>query len=442
MLCDAEGHELSGATPEAIGHLNRAVRAFTLVYGDTLRLYDEALNAAPCMVMAHLGKAWALALGNDPVLAGKVRVLLDAARALPRNAREEAHLAGLAHAVEGHRAAAVAILDRHLMYHPFDLTAHMAALQMDGHLGRFHLARERSARALLRWGKAERGYGTILSFYAFGLEEAGDYARAEDTAREAAELEPHGYWPHHCVSHVMEMTGRPREGLDWMAAREPLWSTKDNTNRVHIWWHRALFHLELGQTDEALALYDGPVLDTVRPVGMSICNASALLWRLEMLGCEAAGRWTHLAALWDGHADGRLCVFTDIHAVMAELRIGNNAALERRLAAMRKTAADGTEAAPIYRDIGLPVVQAMIAFDRGAYSQAVEHLLPARFDMWKMGGSHAQRDIIDWTLTEAAVRGNMRDIAVSLAHERLTLRPDSVPNRRLLREAEAIEVLG
>ncbi len=155
-------------------------------------------------------------------------------------------------------------------------------------------------------------------------------------------------------------------------------------------------------------------------------------------GCEAADRWTHLAALWDGHADGRLCVFTDIHAVLAELRIGNTAALDRRLAAMRKTAADGTEASPIYRDIGLPVVQAMIAFGRGAYKQAVEHLLPARFDLWKMGGSQAQRDLIDWTLTEAAVRGRMRDIAVSLAHERLTLRPDSAPNRRFLQEAEAI----
>jgi hypothetical protein len=127
---------------------------------------------------------------------------------------------------------------------------------------------------------------------------------------------------------------------------------------------------------------------------------------------------------------------------MAELRMGNNAALERRLMAMRRTAADGTEAAPIYRDIGLPVVQGMIGFSRGAYKQAVEHLLPARFDLWKMGGSHAQRDIIDWTLTEAAVRGNMRDVALSLAHERLISRPDSVPNRRFLREAEAIGMSG
>jgi hypothetical protein len=57
-----------------------------------------------------------------------------------------------------------------------------------------------------------------------------------------------------------------------------------------------------------------------------------------------------------------------------------------------------------------------------------------------MGGSIAQRDVIDWTLTEAAVRAGQRDIAVALAHERLGLRRDSVPNRRFLAQAEAIAI--
>ncbi len=278
----------------------------------------------------------------------------------------------------------------------------------------------------------------MLSFLGFGLEEAGDYERWEATAREAAELEPYGYWPHHAVSHVLEMTGRPAEGLAWMASREPFWSGKDNTNRVHIWWHKALFHVELGDYASALDIYDGPIMATQRPIGLSLTNASALLWRLETLGFDAGDRWQALSALWDGHNDGRLCVFTDVHAAMAALRAGNGASVDRLLGAMRATAADGTEAAPIYRDIGLPVVLGLRAFHHGDYAQAVEHLLPARFDLWKMGGSHAQRDVIDWTLTEAAVRAGLRDVALSLAHERLGSRPDSAPNRRFLGHAEAI----
>ena len=440
MFRDAQGHDLSGATAEAIDPFNRAVRAFTLVYGDAAGLYDVAREAAPDCVMAHLGKAWPLALANDSILITTARSLLETARDLPMNERERAHFTALSHAVKGDRASAVLILDRHLMRHPLDLVAHMAALQMDGHLGRFHLASHRSARALPHWSKAQESYGIMLSFYGFGLEEAGDYARAEDTARAAAELEPFGYWPHHCVTHVMEMTGRPKDGLDWMQTREPFWSTKDNTNRVHIWWHKALFHVELGEYDAALDIYDGPILAAMRPASMSICNASALLWRLETLGCKAGDRWHSLAERWPGHADGRLCVFPDIHAAMAELRAGHDSALAQRLNAMRETAAGDSELAPIYREVGLPVVRALAAFHDGAYADAVEHLLPARFDLWKMGGSHAQRDVIDWTLTEAAVRAGLRDVALSLAHERLGSRPESAPNRRFLRAAEAIAI--
>ena len=117
------------------------------------------------------------------------------------------------------------MLDRHLMHYPFDLVAHQAAALIDGFLGRFPLVRDRSARALPLWSKDQPGYGTLLAFHGFGLEEAGDYARAEDQSRAAAELEPLSFWPHHTVAHVMEMTGRPEDGLGWMLAREALWAT-------------------------------------------------------------------------------------------------------------------------------------------------------------------------------------------------------------------------
>ncbi len=316
--------------------------------------------------------------------------------------------------------------------------AHQAAALTDGFLGRFHWVRDRSARALPLWSKDQPGYGIVLAFHGFGLEEAGDYARAEDQSREAAELEPLSFWPHHTVAHVMEMTGRPEDGLGWMAAREALWSTPAHLNQVHIWWHKALFHLELGQYEAALALYDGPIRATQRPLCLSLTNASALLWRLDTLGCAVDGRWAELADLWRDHADGKCLVFGDIHAAMAELRSGREALVEQRLEAMRETAGGGLEAAGLYRAVGIPVVEGLAAFHRGAYAEAVEKLLPARFDLWQIGGSHAQRDVVDWTLTEAALRAGQRDVALALAHQRLGTRPRSAPNRRFLRHAEAI----
>ena len=438
MVQDAQGHHLSGATTEAGAAYDQAVRAFNLVCGDAVGLFDRARESAPEFAMAYLGKAWVFALANDPGLLTQAKALVETVRPLTLNEREQAHLAALSHLVQSAREAAVAVLDRHLMRYPFDLVAHQGAAITDGFLGRFHWVRDRSARALPFWSKDQPGYGTLLAMHGFGLEEAGDYTRAEDESREAAELEPLSFWPHHTVTHVMEMTGRPEDGLGWMAARQPLWSTPGHMNQVHLWWHKALFHLELGQYDAALALHDGPIRDTQRPLALSLTNATALLWRLDTLGCEIGERWQEQAELWESHADGKCLVFADIHAAMAELRCGREASVGRRLAAMRETAANGAEAAGLYRTVGIPIVEGLAAFHRGAYAEAVELLLPVRFDLWQIGGSFAQRDVVNWTLTEAAVRAGQRDIALSLAHERLASRPRSAPNRRFLRNAEAL----
>jgi tetratricopeptide (TPR) repeat protein len=438
MARDAQGHELTGATAEAAELYDKAVRAFTLSYGDAVGLFEAARKAAPGCAMAHLGKAWILASANDAMLVKGAAPLLDEARKLALNDRERAHLVALEHAVKGYRASVLTVLDAHLMHYPRDLLAHFAAMIASAFSGQFASVRDRSARALPRWSSADPSFGIIQSFYGFGLEEAGDYAKSEAISREAAEREPYGYWPHHAVSHVMEMTGRPADGLKWMADREAFWAGKDNGSRTHVWWHRALFHVELGDYDAAMAIYDGPVVETQRPAGIVLTNASALLWRLEALGYDGGSRWTNLAALWRGHADGRISIFADIHAAMAAIRAEDGAELDRLLTAMRATAGGASEVASTYRDIGLPVVDGLAAFARGAYADAVGHLLPARYHLSRIGGSHAQRDVVDWTLTEAAIRAGLKDAALALAHERLALRPASAPNKRFLREAEAI----
>ena len=438
MIEDAQGHSLSGATADAAVAYNAAVRAHNLVCGDVVGLYDVARQNAPDLAMAHLGKAWVFALANDPGLKPKAEALLETARGLTLNEREAAHLAALSRHCQGARAAAVAILDRHLMSYPFDLIAHQAAALADGFLGRFEFVRDRAARALPLWSKDQPGYGTMLAFHGFGLEEAGDYDRAEDESREAAALEPLSFWPHHTVAHVMEMTGRPEDGLGWMAARESRWAGADHLNEVHIWWHKALFHLELGQYEAALALYDGPLCATQRPVALSLTNASALLWRLDLIGCDVGDRWRDLAPLWQGRADGQCLAFADIHAAMAELRSGQEALFSERLAAMRRTAVSDAEAAALYRDVALPIVEGFRLFHRGAYGAALDALLPVRFDLWRIGGSHAQRDVVAWTTAEAAIRAGRRDVAIALANERLSARPRSVPNRRFLQEAAAL----
>jgi tetratricopeptide (TPR) repeat protein len=440
MLKDAQGHALSGATADAVKHYDAAVAAYNQAYGDAIGGLDAAIAAAPKFVMPRLAKGWLLSQSRDPMIAPRAQAELQAAATLPMNERELGHAAALTKAVAGARYTAVGLLDRHLMRFPFDTLAHQIALLSDLALGRSRWMRDRLGRAIPLWSKDRPGYAPMLTFHAFGLEENGHYALAEEKARTASETIPNSYFVHHTVTHVMEMTGRPEDGVGWMTARESLWATASHPNRDHIWWHKALFYLDLGQYDAALSIYDGPFMASEKALAISLTHASALLWRLDTLGLDVFNRWQELLKRWDGHADGQCLVFADLHAVMAELRSGQEAAAEKRLASMRETAARSDEGAPVYRDVGVPFTEGMIAFHRGNYRQAIEHMLPVRFELWRVGGSHAQRDVFDWTIAEAAVRAESRDVAVSLANERLTLRPRSYVNRRFARNAEAIAV--
>ena len=157
------------------------------------------------------------ALANDSGLMTEAKALVETARPLRWNEREQAHLAALTQLVQGARAAAVAIPDRHLMRYPFDLVAHQGAAVTDRFPGRFPWVRDPSARSLPFWSNDQPGYDILLAFHRLGLEEAGDYTRAEDKARAAVGLEPLSFWPHHTVAHVMEMTAHPEDGLGWMA---------------------------------------------------------------------------------------------------------------------------------------------------------------------------------------------------------------------------------
>ena len=424
--------------------VDQAVRAFTLNYGDANTHLSLARKADPGCAMPDIMQAWLLTLSNDGAQVARARELLSgleqsAASGTLLTDREVQHLAALRLAVNAQWPSAVNVLDHHLMSDPHDLAGHQYAMRLDGYLGRFHRTAARSARALPFWSKDEPDYGIMLSFYGFGLEELGDFARAEDVSRDAAEREPYGYWPHHAVSHVLEMTGRPDEGISWMESRAPYWSEPKCNNRVHIWWHKALFHIELGQFDDALALYDDEILPAMRPVGTQLCNATSLLWRLETLGCEAGDRWHRQLALWQEQLTGMSSPFNEIHAAMAALGAGDRDTYEMVCDGMRRSAAESGELAPAYREVALPIAEAIAQFVDRDYASVVDGLLRVEANLWRMGGSIAQRDLVEWTLAEAAIRAGLRDVALSLANERLALRPQSAVNQHFLKQAAAIQ---
>ncbi|MDZ7839491.1 MAG: hypothetical protein U5R46_01540 [Gammaproteobacteria bacterium] len=114
-----------------------------------------------------------------------------------------------------------------------------------------------------------------------------------------------------------------------------------------------------------------------------------------------------------------------LFALATEPGADRDNALARLTASLRESAAGDSENAHWAGAVALPAVDGFTAFRRGDYSQAIELLHGVRYIANQFGGSHAQRDIIDWTLTEAALRAGNADIAAAMANERLALKPHS-----------------
>ncbi|MHA6688254.1 tetratricopeptide repeat protein [Mesorhizobium sp. A556] len=434
MTIDAQGNTLSGATAEAVQLFDKAIEAFNIYRGDPVGLSDRAIEAAPDFAMAHILKAHLFGLATEPEATSEAKAILGTVKTLRLSDREASHVAALDLLLEGQWTAAATALDRHNADHPRDIVALQSGHLMDFYRAGSRSLRDRIARVLPQWSAETPGYSILLGMHAFGLEETGDYGRAEEAGRRALDLQPLDCWAHHAVAHVMEMQGRAEDGIGWMIAREPQWSGDDNFFRVHNWWHRSLCHLDLGQPDEVLALYDGPIRQDRSMVALDMVDASALLWRLHLSGHDVGDRWQELAAAWDSHADGGTYPFNDWHAVMAYLGADRTSEVER-IASGFRAGSGPAEIGEWGRNTALPLVEGFAAFWRSDYETAAGLLHGARFIANSFGGSHAQRDIIDWTLTEATVRGGLTGMAEALASERLALKPHSPVNRSFLRRA-------
>ena len=256
---DYQGLSISGASAASLPHYENALHGLRCFIGDPIGDADAAIAVDPGFTMAHVFKGFVYGLATESAAMPLARAAYDAARALPANAREAAHVAALGHLVEGRWHAAGQALEDIAIEHPHDALALQAGHQVDFFTGNARMLRDRIARALPQWDSARQGYHALLGMHAFGLEETGDYSRAEATGRRAVELQPRDGWAQHAVAHVLEMQARQREGITWMRANPEAW-TKESFLQVHNWWHLGLFHYELGEVSDVLALYDAPDL--------------------------------------------------------------------------------------------------------------------------------------------------------------------------------------
>jgi len=274
-----------------------------------------------------------------------------------------------------------------------------------------------------RWDSKVAGYATVLAWAAFAHEECGEYKVAEEAGRVALELEPGNMWATHAIAHVMEMQGRPKEGMEFLYGMQAHWEDANNF-RHHLWWHLALYHLARREIDTVLDLYDRQFRDVTSPLVVAnpdlfndILNATSMLFRLELLDIPAENRWAELAEKAERRIGDCLSVFTLPHWMMALAADERWEAASRLLKTIREAAQNTHGVVKMTLEhVAAPVCEAVLAHRRGEFALAVAVMRPALGLLQSIGGSHAQRNVLEQLFLDSAIKAGSED-DVRLAQE-------------------------
>lgn len=427
---DCRGVPVSIGQQTAIDGLERALECALAFRGDAIGEIDATLQAHPDFIMGHLFKAGWMTQAMETRIYDEMVAAARAAEQLAwkANERELGHLAAVQCWLDGDFYGAVQKWEEILTRYPHDLFALSLVHLTDVLLGDVVGQRDVVARVFNLWDETIPGYEFVLGFYSFGLEENRDFYQAEEMGRQALALRPDNPYAVHAVSHVMEMQGRQGGGIRFMGDHVGRWGTSNFAN--HLWWHTALFHLDTGDVDSVLDIYDKH-LTSQDPTGDKYeeLDASALLWRLKLLDVNVGDRWKRLADKWEPAAQDTLYAFNDVHAMMTFVSDERSDAQTALLTANERYVESASDAnVAMSREIGMPFCLAMRDFHKGDYASCVDRLLPVRYMTHRLGGSFAQRDVIGWTLLEASLRAKRFDLALGLANERTALKATSPQN--------------
>ncbi|MEM6385832.1 MAG: tetratricopeptide repeat protein [Pseudomonadota bacterium] len=246
-------------------------------------------------------------------------------------------------------------------------------------------------------------YGYALGCYAFALEEMGHYDKAEKVGLRGLEFAADDAWGLHAVAHVYDMTQLTGKGIALIDSNLDAWSHCNNF-RFHVWWHKALLHLDRGEIATVLDLYDTKIRDEKTDDYRDFSNASSLLMRLELEGVDVGDRWVELADLAEHRSNDGCLTFADMHymlALIGETRPGAASHLSARVAETAKLQEDTGR---VMLKPGVATSTGLEAFGQANYSAAFAHLAQAQPYFQAMGGSHAQRDVFERLTIEAGLR--------------------------------------
>ncbi|MEM1353096.1 MAG: tetratricopeptide repeat protein, partial [Pseudomonadota bacterium] len=335
--------------------------------------------------------------------------------------REALWVQALGSWLDGTPSGAVAAMEAVLDKHPTDTLSAKVSHAIRFILGDALGMRRSIERVLPAHDAAHACRGYALGCHAFTLEETGDYDAAEAAGRAGLELATDDAWGLHAIAHVYDMTARPDLGIRLIEDHTNAWAGSNNF-RYHVWWHKALLHMDRGEFDVALGLYDAQIRADKTDDYRDISNATSLLMRLELEGMDVGPRWTELADLAENRTEDGCVVFADLHYMLA---LAGADRPEARAAMTERFAKDASRTGDMqmrYAEPGVAALSGLNAFAEGRYDAAFSDLLNARPGMQIIGGSHAQRDVFERITIDAGLRAGRYAQTEALLMDRMSKR--------------------
>ena len=262
----------------------------------------------------------------------------------------------------------------------------------------------------------------FLNYRGWSHVENGAVTLGRDLTQRAHELRRENANALHALSHAMFEGGAGEEAGELIAGWLPGYD-RSGPLHGHIAWHAALVALERGDAGRALEIYARYVQPSAS-LGMPInvvTDSASLLWRVHAYGhAVPEGLWEDAYAYAVPHFAKAGLAFVDVHMALLAAATGDKAAVEQRIAALTDLLEAGSLAAG---PVAPAICRAALAFAEEDYAACVRILEPVAAEVVRIGGSGAQREVVEDTLLQALMRSGQSAKAGALLDHRLHRRP-------------------
>ncbi|MFT4726059.1 MAG: hypothetical protein ACI9UN_000554 [Granulosicoccus sp.] len=394
---DRFDYAISTSSQVARDHYIDAVDRVLAGQAGIVDTFQNAVESDPSFALGFAGLARGKQFsGNVP----DAKSAMEKARKLTKGlgARERSHINALGLLVDGNVTEAYLAIRTHVDTYPRDALVAQTCSSVFGLIG-FSGKPGREAEILAYTAGLLPHYGEdwwCLSQYAFALCETGNQVKASAIIEQSLRLNACNANAAHVQSHIYYETGETQLGISYL---EDWLKTYDRSGYLHghLSWHAALWSLEQGDIDNMwrrITTDIQPGVTHALPVNV-LTDTASILYRAELAGVSVPKEnWICISTYAQQFFPKTGLGFVDIHAALAHAMAGDAKALNTIIDFPNTSTGD----------LVTPVAEAYKAIAQQKWKEGANLLVLAMADHARLGGSRAQRDVLEFSLLGALLK--------------------------------------